>query len=1681
MPRNVDPGTIKVGKGLAPEGTVEDNSLRYPERDVDPLRVHLHDPSRAHMAETIGIKDEGDCYVSDEVEGALQEICGGASAGRLNGLVAGGRFDEVIAGLPTGGLTLTLESATAGNNDTIVLIGAAALDVSGLTVTVPDASVVFVYLDCDSTSPTYRTLLWSNTPPEVESAAGIEHILFAKVTTAGGVVTEYQDGRFFVRNLDRKVQYSSRQGENVDAWSEGCFVTLEAFALWAEYYGDPSAGDEEEKGTVLIRGTHTVSGTLTIPSDHLQFVGDGEAIIQGGNSAAPIIDITARDNITFRGITFSRAGAETQAVLGGDGTTNILFQDCTFTGSFPEAVRISSGAGTAANITVRGGRSSGPNKFFIVAGATTVRMDSVEVEGTGTAAINNAVMIDNSTDVSVLNSSFDNFNTAVICEGLSNQIRVTGNRSRRTSTGALFEESNAIVFSNNVVELDDTDGLVGVRLADCVDVALESNTLSCLRVAFGTPPRGFEVITTNGSTQHVRIVGNHLDGFAIETAPPPHGSDPKVFGQSIYIATIGIGGGALRDVVVQGNTCAKAGIALVGQIENWTVANNTLDGFFNQTFWSNAAGIHIFPEGDDVAFSGTVSENDVRRFGDGVLVEGTATIPVTRIKVLSNNIREVAHTQDNQVDSFFQVGTRGIGFHYANSCEAVGNAVGELGQVSDNAGIPVAIVGNLWGLGIYARNSSDFEISDNLVSRPEAHGIGTVVGIVASISNPGSPLVSRRVKVRGNKVVRTTPSPAASSAIGFFCYDTAGNTAILQNVSVVENVVEGFLRGILFSTADLTGAHLGGQFTDLEVSRNELTGYSERGILFDSTPTGASATQTSSLEQLVCSDNRLDAGAAPGDMVNISLNLSTDGFPIEVSDCAFSGNQIAGFGIGIRVRVDAPSDTANFKELQILDNRIDVADAAATNGIGVVVERPGANHATGSRGWMIRGNQLGSSTSGIPGMRSGASFDFGATPFSDFVFDDNIISCIPDAAAAPHAVSATVSNVAGASLDLNRFSFSGNMIEVNAEAGILGGVADGIICLFPDRHLSAFRFDNNTIRPLSALPVGPGVGGVGRAIWLQVSDDDADLSSVEGLSIQGNQVNGGRILVQGENANFRDCLIQSNLVNSPAFADADSSLAAPCIGIELEANALGAGTSSESLVVKDNTLFGGNYGVLCNTRGLASETGTHVIGNTARGQVEHNPSPTGLVGGYGFCWVTDDIEGRPLVVKDIRLDQNTALDWYNQGVLVIHQPNNELSELSGLSVSGNKIYGPSTHPSASSVRSAIQISLDVGNSGAGGALRDVRCDENSILPNADSAGCQNGIYFFGIQNPNVGSPTLRDWSASGNKVQLNLAGETTGIGIWLRATHEKVDAATLDSLSIDNNEVLIAGAPTNSLNGVLCEATLNLKNVSICHNKVNAPTVAPAAGGTFGGHAIRLYHAFTTVEAEQTNDSGGSLTVDTYLAGRYVASPGAVGYAEMQLRDPGGADGFFKPVVWDGLNVSHNTIKFSAGIDDPGSSDPGDPASVAIEHVNSTNSSWVSVCLWNFTFSGNVATPRKQRFIGALLPSTTTTETVGLRMANVQAFASWPGDTPLGLTDQIVQWSWVINGNNFNSHCSEVGAGTYYGRDVVVSVNGPGAGGFQYVIDSNHSAESGAGLGFDATPWSLASGTNLNVNPKRYS
>ena len=120
------------------------------------------------MASSIGIVDELDCYVSDEVEGALQELCGNSAAGRLNGLIAGGTFSE-LGCAPNGSAggvhaTLTLCPPTE------ILMNGTIFDATGLTVSVPAASTVyFIYLDTHPTSPTYRELVAATgSPPQVE-------------------------------------------------------------------------------------------------------------------------------------------------------------------------------------------------------------------------------------------------------------------------------------------------------------------------------------------------------------------------------------------------------------------------------------------------------------------------------------------------------------------------------------------------------------------------------------------------------------------------------------------------------------------------------------------------------------------------------------------------------------------------------------------------------------------------------------------------------------------------------------------------------------------------------------------------------------------------------------------------------------------------------------------------------------------------------------------------------------------------------------------------------------------------------------------------------------------------------------------------------------------------------------------------------------------------------------------------------------------------------------------------------------------------------------------------------------------------------------------------------------------------------------------------------------------------
>lgn len=314
MPRSNNPGDIQIGKGRVPAGTVEDNSLRNPNRDVQPLKAHIDDPSRAHWADTIAIEDVAGNFVSDEVEGALAELAGTTGAGvteatfsatRMNGWLSGGTFT-------TAGLNLTL---VAGS---VILQNGASTDYSSDSVVLTDNATNYVYIDV-STS----TLVTSPSAPTLAS----EDVFVARVVTAAGAVTGFLDGRWFVANLDRKPSLTVRSsGSAFNQQSEANFVTLDAAMLWLEEFAGAGA-DPMETHTVVVRGAHTISAPVSIPVNYVSFVGDGEATITT-SGAFNAFELNNRDYLGFKNLTVACGGAPASAFFNSATLDFLKIHDC---------------------------------------------------------------------------------------------------------------------------------------------------------------------------------------------------------------------------------------------------------------------------------------------------------------------------------------------------------------------------------------------------------------------------------------------------------------------------------------------------------------------------------------------------------------------------------------------------------------------------------------------------------------------------------------------------------------------------------------------------------------------------------------------------------------------------------------------------------------------------------------------------------------------------------------------------------------------------------------------------------------------------------------------------------------------------------------------------------------------------------------------------------------------------------------------------------------------------------------------------------------------------------------------------------------------------------------------------------------------------------------------------------
>jgi hypothetical protein len=357
MPRPVDASTLNPGRGRLAQKTVEDSALRTPNRDTDPLRAHLDDPSRAHMAESTGIADAGSFFFSDEVEGALQELGGSTSAARQNGWVAAGTSDFPTA-VTVAGATLTL----AGTWQAVVSGGLLDLGGASFTLSGPNG-VYWVYLD-----PSTGALAQSLSAPDI---TGAEDVPVGRFTFSGVNITAQEDARYFVRNDSRKITYSVR-GDATDVRdsnSEGSFATLEAAFAWLSAYS-VGAGATSQKRRIFLRG-EVSTPPLLVPVNGLEIVGEeGAQITLTG--AGTLLDLDGKSGVLLQGITFTCGAAGSVAVGNGSGDcSNLVIDRCKFeSGTQTWDFGISLGAGTGSNLRVE-------NSIFAEVGTA-----AIDVEGT---------------------------------------------------------------------------------------------------------------------------------------------------------------------------------------------------------------------------------------------------------------------------------------------------------------------------------------------------------------------------------------------------------------------------------------------------------------------------------------------------------------------------------------------------------------------------------------------------------------------------------------------------------------------------------------------------------------------------------------------------------------------------------------------------------------------------------------------------------------------------------------------------------------------------------------------------------------------------------------------------------------------------------------------------------------------------------------------------------------------------------------------------------------------------------------------------------------------------------------------------------------------------------------------------------------------------------------------------
>lgn len=1505
MPRNIDPANIPVGSGTAPAGTVEDSSVVRYVKSEDPLRIHIQDPTRSHMAITTGIVDTGGYYTSEEVEGALQELGLLSSTiplDRQNGWYEGGVQD--------------IDTAVTHINTTITLAGTwravctpGLYDLSGSSILLPDASTVWVFVH-----GTTGVLTQQAGVPDITT---LEHVIVGRFTCAGNTVTLKEDGRFFLRNDNRKISYSVRSDNAAaDANSEGTFYSIQAAFLWLGTYNSTNVS---KKTKIVVRGANTVSSTLVVPIANLELEGEpGASITISGGGPLNLFDLNGQSNFGMSKILLGCNAAGSTAIIDNAIAVNLFYLD---------SVLISAGTGTwNKGIDFTSASQDGVrihNVRIAVAGANAIAISMrsptrthvvngrFEFTGGGGGPSTGIVLGDKAgggalgSMNSILNSTFSAFVTTGITvyssdfEIRSNQFNMSGASSQGvqvsggSQSGSIAENDvfGTHQISYNITGLD--NGTDQTR-----DISVEGNK------SLGPSAQG---VYFNGYVRASRIVDNSIDGWL---------GGPEVTATGIQLSTnVSSCPGSVQ---VSGNSVVRCadGISVIGLYDTRAVANLVVDNFANfvagvstitidgfvLTAVAGAPGVDQFQIGGSNnatatniqtainlttnsfyanAARATVLANIITMYafnpgdlGNGVVVSTNAPTAATVANFAGGLTRSIEGiTIDSNVvtncarskaalgpDTFTGTANKGIGLDHTFGCKISDNDVREIGIMIDGTGTPVVpnTVGPiLESVGIYSRNSGRVQILGNAVfncARNDATALarGIVVYQGSSGIEPnftyhvaGTTIANNLVswENRGNGGKLKTPGQIGIDLYLDIGSDLTTALHLLSDLRITGNAVS---QAQLFGLRAIVGNLV--QLSEFQISGNQMTGCGTvagtGGIGIALTDAAAAVAGQSSIVFGLIEGNTI---ATPsGDGIAISGTRSVG--PNEVSNIRVSRNKIretARTGIYALFGVN----TLTLSDLKVEDNEL--LNCGSAGAFAAIHVENTAASIVGFRNVKIRRN----SAIGTPNAAASAIVLLCAslTP-SGICIDENTIEAEDGTQSAGGGV---LVQVTGNDFGITKSSFSRNHIY-----STLSGIR-----VFVNGTPSDLQFDENLIEITASTS---------RPIWFETDKTTAPAGNQflgRHFSIRGNILRGGRgsLFHSLRGVKIADLVVSDNQFLEVANADAETTGESAAFALVIDANA-GLGLTTDPTV--RNLLIEGNTFHNCQEEGLVLNLGPGLVGTYTDAQlcsglvIKGNAFAQTAISGNGVGGALRILSCA--AIRDMYIDGNSFNDCgagagATEGIIHIDFMSNGAVSLGNTSISGNSCDGATISFIKMHELSSLNVSA----------------------PNAN------------IQNLRVVGNQLTDQPAP---------------IFW--ADFSTVDQGyILEHIAIeDNNAIMITGGQT----GVNLDLDGDLKSLSISGNKFSGPhnTSILVQGRSANAAVSHVWKNFTyesnvlsdfTVAGIYSKIESAGGTVDMYnqkFADNTLNSDGAAVIGIKILHDD-----LLGPAVWEGLIVSDNMAK----------------------------------------------------------------------------------------------------------------------------------------------------------------------------